>query len=265
MEKEEKKIADAIWAIRKTIQVLEDTKDEIISYFREKFELGEEEENMWITDTKGVYFNIVAAWQMLNSCTRQKPEDQAEKANNSLKFLSIAKSQHGQSASELKALKEEKAEVLENQWNKAFNQCYTSISKQLKRFLPEESGKPPKEIIEKKREKAYTLACAVCGRVAVVILQSDTQFVYSGILIETVLDKNMADTVFTFLDSKDLKGLHDYLQGDIQLEEGMDAYCPDCDTIYCRTHYHLQEEWDEGFYDCTYGTCPESHKRIVHD
>ncbi|MBI4280420.1 MAG: hypothetical protein HY660_18360 [Armatimonadetes bacterium] len=25
------------------------------------------------------------------------------------------------------------------------------------------------------------------------------------------------------------------------------------------------EEWDAGFYDCSYGTCPNGHRRIIDD
>ena len=49
------------------------------------------------------------------------------------------------------------------------------------------------------------------------------------------------------------------------MEDGIGAYCPRCDKAYCRFHYDLSEEWDQGFYDCTYGTCPEGHRRIVDD
>ncbi len=265
MKKEEKEIASKIWAIRDSIKELEDIKDEIISYLREKLEIEEEEEHIWISDTKGAYFNIVAAWQMLNSCTRQKPEDQAEKVNNSLKFLSIAKSHLGQSASELIALKEKKASDLEKKWKKTFKKCHSSIMKQLERYLSTEPVEPPKEIIGKKDDKAYTLSCAVCGQVAVVIIQRTTQFVYSGIIVESVLESALAKDAFKFLSLKDLKSLHSHLKNSIQLEDGIDAYCPECDTIYCATHYTPEEEWDEGFYDCTYGTCPEGHRRIIHD
>ena len=47
--------------------------------------------------------------------------------------------------------------------------------------------------------------------------------------------------------------------------EGLDAYCPECDEIYCYTHYNAQEFWDEGFYDYTKGTCPNGHVRDIDD
>ena len=45
----------------------------------------------------------------------------------------------------------------------------------------------------------------------------------------------------------------------------MDAYCPTCDRVYCRDHYQTEERYDEGFYDCTYGTCPQGHRRMIDD
>ena len=196
---------------------------------------------------------------------KRQPEEHAEKAGSSLRFLKIAKSHLGQSASELRALKNTEASRLENLWKETFEKCYQSILKQLEQFREIDEGEPPTETIVKVEEKAYTLSCAVCGRVAVVIIQKTSQFVYSGIMIETVLDTKLAKKAFKLLASKDLKGLHSYLSNDIQLEEGMDAYCPKCDSIYCPEHYTTEEEWDDGFYDCTYGTCPEGHRRIIHD
>ena len=49
------------------------------------------------------------------------------------------------------------------------------------------------------------------------------------------------------------------------IEEGIDAYCPACDRIYCRDHYLMDVEYDDGFYDCTRATCPGGHRRMVDD
>ncbi len=57
--------------------------------------------------------------------------------------------------------------------------------------------------------------------------------------------------------------MHDLLED--KLEGGLDAYCPDCDKVYCRLDYNVDEKWDEGFYDCTYGTCPQGHRRLLDD
>ncbi|HET7229602.1 MAG TPA: hypothetical protein VFJ16_06340 [Longimicrobium sp.] len=42
-------------------------------------------------------------------------------------------------------------------------------------------------------------------------------------------------------------------------------YCPECKACYCRDHWRQWMEFDEGFYDCTYGTCPRGHTRMLDD
>lgn len=45
-------------------------------------------------------------------------------------------------------------------------------------------------------------------------------------------------------------------------------YCPTCDRSYCRAHWHFDVRYDDdfpGWYDCTYGTCPAGHTRLVDD
>jgi hypothetical protein len=42
-------------------------------------------------------------------------------------------------------------------------------------------------------------------------------------------------------------------------------YCPDCGCSYCAGHWALEVLRDEGFYDCTYGTCPRGHRHKVDD
>ncbi|HEY0937607.1 MAG TPA: hypothetical protein VGD91_28190 [Trebonia sp.] len=42
-------------------------------------------------------------------------------------------------------------------------------------------------------------------------------------------------------------------------------YCPDCDLNYCARDWHPSVVLDEGFYDCTMGTCPHGHRHRVDD
>ncbi|MBV9384722.1 MAG: hypothetical protein JOY82_22805 [Streptosporangiaceae bacterium] len=42
-------------------------------------------------------------------------------------------------------------------------------------------------------------------------------------------------------------------------------YCPDCGLCYCRADWHTYVLFDEGFYDCTMGTCPAGHRHMVDD
>ena len=45
-------------------------------------------------------------------------------------------------------------------------------------------------------------------------------------------------------------------------------YCPTCQRSYCYAHWQMEKQWDEnfpGWYDCTYGTCPRGHRRLIDD
>ena len=42
-------------------------------------------------------------------------------------------------------------------------------------------------------------------------------------------------------------------------------WCPSCDASYCRDHYRTVELYDDGFFDCIRGVCPEDHERTLAD
>jgi predicted RNA-binding Zn-ribbon protein involved in translation (DUF1610 family) len=42
-------------------------------------------------------------------------------------------------------------------------------------------------------------------------------------------------------------------------------YCPDCQLNYCARDWSTYVLLDEGFYDCTMGTCPAGHRHMVDD
>ena len=42
------------------------------------------------------------------------------------------------------------------------------------------------------------------------------------------------------------------------------CYCPDCGSSYCAKHWRLDERLKgDWWYDCTYGTCPHGHRRVI--
>jgi hypothetical protein len=41
------------------------------------------------------------------------------------------------------------------------------------------------------------------------------------------------------------------------------SYCYQCATHYCCTCWEVWVEYDDGFYDCTRGRCPEGHERSL--
>lgn len=42
-------------------------------------------------------------------------------------------------------------------------------------------------------------------------------------------------------------------------------YCPTCSRNYCVDHWTVVPVYDEGFFDHSYGYCPEGHRRLIED
>ena len=42
-------------------------------------------------------------------------------------------------------------------------------------------------------------------------------------------------------------------------------YCRQCGKCYCIDHWLCEVRYDDDFYDCTYGTCPEGHRKMIDD
>ena len=42
-------------------------------------------------------------------------------------------------------------------------------------------------------------------------------------------------------------------------------YCRKCKSCYCQDHWQVETYYDEGFYDCSYGTCPQGHRSKIDD
>ncbi|NVM52562.1 MAG: hypothetical protein HWN66_02580 [Candidatus Helarchaeota archaeon] len=138
----------------------------------------------------------------------------------------------------------------------------------------ERDDKLPSQRVIKVSDTEYRLPCAVCGKIAVYFVISTLgsskkeALICSGIVHSSSLNLSIAKKIFSWLKQGQISQVHFYLEKNsiVPFEEGIDAYCPECDKIFCGSHYTTREEWDEGwFYDCTYGTCPEGHQRIIHD
>jgi hypothetical protein len=135
-----------------------------------------------------------------------------------------------------------------------------------------------KVMIKKVSDQHYELTCSLCGQTAVVVRvgtrddwadKDGTEYLqYRGITHEPMpgLDAKHGERIFPWLEKGDLAAIHAYFKEiDVRMEEGIDAYCPECDAIYCWTHFNPYQEFDDGFYDCTWGTCPQGHRRILDD
>ena len=42
-------------------------------------------------------------------------------------------------------------------------------------------------------------------------------------------------------------------------------WCPTCGASYCRDHYRSYPVYDDGYFDCVRGVCPNGHERVLED
>jgi hypothetical protein len=258
---------ERIWKIRDFIQNLEDVKDEIIKFWNAQEKKDASTGTVWGDDVKELYYNIVAAWEMLDGAVK----GELNYFKTSKGFLEGAKSRWAQCASELRAIDEPAAQTLNEALEKAFNQCYNAIYAEVKNFAPKQKFEKPKTKIYKISDKEYRLPCSICGTIAVIFKievdrwSNEEALIYTGITHQTGLGLNLADPVFKLLETGQIAEVHQLLGNYVATEQGIDAYCPDCDKIYCWEHYSPVEEFDDGFYDDTMGTCPEGHTRMIDD
>jgi len=78
--------------------------------------------------------------------------------------------------------------------------------------------------------------------------------------------------VMKFGDAEELHRLLERIRSaDFASARGSDAdfvafHCRQCNRSYCERCWRMgPPEFDDGFYDCTRGTCPEGHEQIVDD
>lgn len=257
--------------IRHSLSVLEEIKDSIAGLLGEQTQLSTSQQQMWVTDIKEVYYSCIAAWQMLDGASK----GQTGNAVSCRQFLTAAKSRMEQSASEIRSLDNILALWVESDLRLAFEDCYEQISDVLERFETKAEARIPGESIVRTSPITFELRCFACGEKAATfamdtpkaIGQEDDKekLVYSGICTAAHLDPTDKRKVFRWLERGNLAAIHDHIKQFRVTEDGLDAYCPECDRIYCRTHYNVIEEWDEGFYDYATGTCPVGHTRIIDD
>jgi len=105
------------------------------------------------------------------------------------------------------------------------------------------------------RQASFT--CQLCGKEAGSIAVIDNDHVrLHGLYDRTESANSKAFEAINNSDARALYKLND---------EYVPLYCPRCDCFYCKEHWKIWEERDEGFYDCTYGVCPAEHKRRMDD
>ncbi|MBI3813321.1 MAG: hypothetical protein HY279_02495 [Nitrospinae bacterium] len=248
---------DAIWAIRDSISRLEEAKNKVVALFGSEFPS---------VDAKEAYFGTVTAWELLEAASGER-KGNTENSRRARWALETAKSRALQCASALKGY-----ENLQIELSNAFDACYREISAALDAIAPRQEEKPPNEIIVKKSADEYQLLCSVCGAVSWILKKGKSDdgkdwIQYKGISSGMGLNAEDSPVLFDLLAQGNLADVHrhiynKYVSSDVM---GIDAYCPECKTIYCARHYNVYETYDEGFYDETIGTCPKGHRRKLND
>jgi hypothetical protein len=119
-------------------------------------------------------------------------------------------------------------------------------------------------------ELLHELCCSVCGAVCVrfekgvyAYRPQGPELIFRGITRNQPVSLALADRIVPLLAQGDLRSVDELLEP--HMEGGLDAYCAPCDKIYCREHFAARVEYDDGFYDATYGRCPAGHTKKLDD
>ena len=256
---------DPIRAIRELNDALERAKDAILAHWEASADLDPAARSMWATDAKEAYYSVISAWTMLESVAGGN----ADHAGSARSFLEAAAARAEQAASELDGVAGLEAAQLAVAWREAFEACRSAIADQLERLAPRPGPRSGVPAVALSGEDEVAINCAACGHAAASLGLEDFMgkpgLVYHGLTHTAAMDIGDRDEVFGWLLSGDLAAAHAHAKRYRVFEDGLDCYCPECGNTYCRDCVQLREEYDEGFYDCTYGTCPAGHSRIVHD
>lgn len=264
--KDKNKTLERIWKIRDYIQELEDIKEGIVNFLNSRKKLDEVTKNYWISDIKEFNNNTVAAWEMLNSAAKGN----LRYLDDSKYFLRLARGRLAKSISELKFFKQELVYNLVKEVEISFEKCWNAFYLEFENLTPNKKIIKPIARIIKASDSEYHLPCSVCGKISVEYKIGYGRFdereslVYSGITHSRSLRKDLANELFGILKNENLLGVHQFMKK-YHSCEGLDAYCPQCDKIYCWEHYNAREEYEDSFYDCTCGECPNGHRRMIDD
>ena len=114
-----------------------------------------------------------------------------------------------------------------------------------------------------------TFYCALCQKLACTVellpaghsegLKGATIFLRDFIGTEKVVVVGRTQSLEAALEQADAAALY-------QIERlWAPFYCPTCKCVYCVEHWTVIPQYDEGFFECAYGTCPQGHVRLIED
>jgi len=246
------------------LEALRAIKDRVIQRFEERV-ADESARRIRIADAKEAYYAIFAATRVLALLPGT-----VDAVRN---HVAGARHHLGACASELDELG---AGDLANELRAAFAILEKKVGDAIAPFIVEAPlpADPPRRVVRVSATE-YRLPCSVCGQDAASFfigrrfwngspLDDEDQLVCCGILTERATQAAAGARVFELLSDGDLARLHDELKPPA-FPCGLDVYCPDCDRVYCRNHVAIEDVYDDGFYDFSWGTCPQGHRREVND
>jgi hypothetical protein len=257
---------ERILNIRNHFIKIEEIQEEILNYFNYLKELDDTTKKLWISDVKEFYYNVFSALDLLNpNLTLGEKE-----IDSSKNYLYAARNILSKIMSELKIFKNNSSLDLLIKIENAFKDCWDAFWYVYENLLDKKETVKKIEKVIIISDLEYHLPCSECGEIAVKYKIGYGRFdekealVYRGITHERSMSIKLAYELFELLIKRNLLGVHNFMKK-YHGYEGLDAYCPECDKIYCWEHYDAREEYDDGFYDCTYGICPKGHKRMIDD
>jgi hypothetical protein len=257
---------ERIGTIKSIIQELENIVNDMVTASSSDNTLDQSYVKIAISNIKDCCYHLTKAWEKLDFKVSKGEVD----LDDSKGLLYTAKSRLTQSVSEFKILDNLKLPNLISHLEVAFEKCWDAFINEYKTIEPPRKNEFSSQTVLELSETMYQLPCSVCGRIAAEFkigygrFDNEESLVFRGITHGSSLKKNLSPILFEILKAKNLSGVHEFMK-QYHCYEGLDAYCPECDKIYCWEHYNAVEEWEEGFYDCTYGICPEGHKRMIDD
>ncbi|RTL44482.1 MAG: hypothetical protein EKK48_04310 [Candidatus Melainabacteria bacterium] len=124
--------------------------------------------------------------------------------------------------------------------------------------------------------ESFTMPCAFCGAedcASFCVVDSESRHPFYGLSEKsgtgslvvnhgetlTILDRAQLQLVRAAIAKQDLEPL-------LELLDTVDTWCHRCSLAFCSEHWtDIQPVFDDGFYDCTYATCPKGHRIMIDD
>ena len=126
--------------------------------------------------------------------------------------------------------------------------------------------------------KCMARYCSFCGEIAfsikAVIEEEDSKpyLQFSGCMgqksmyQEESLITTVSEKTFALLEEGKIKEAAYFLSQFKFIREGLYAFCTECGKIYCGNHWKTETIFEsDGWYDCTYGVCPNGHRKLIDD